>query len=90
MGTAAEHAVESLRRTLIAGELKPGERVRQEEIAARLGLSLAPVREALAVLEQEGQLTYQPRRGYFVTELDLADLREIYELRRLVEGRAAR
>jgi DNA-binding GntR family transcriptional regulator len=75
---------------LIAGELKPGERVRQEEIAARLGLSLAPVREALAVLEQEGQLAYQPRRGYFVTELDLADLREIYGLRRLVEGRAAR
>lgn len=90
MGTAAQHAVESLRRTLIAGGLKPGERVRQEEIAARLGLSLAPVREALAVLEQEGQLTYQPRRGYFVTELDLDDLREIYDLRRLVEGRAAR
>jgi DNA-binding GntR family transcriptional regulator len=42
------------------------------------------------VLEQEGQLTYQPRRGYFVTELDLDDLREIYDLRRLVEGRAAR
>jgi DNA-binding GntR family transcriptional regulator len=75
---------------LIAGELKPGERVRQEEIAERLGLSLAPVREALAVLEQEGQLTYQPRRGYFVTELDLADLREIYGLRQVVEGRAAR
>jgi DNA-binding GntR family transcriptional regulator len=90
LGTAAEHAVESLRRTLIAGELKPGERVRQEEIAERLGLSLAPVREALAVLEQEGQLTYQPRRGYFVTELDLADLREIYGLRQVVEGRAAR
>jgi DNA-binding GntR family transcriptional regulator len=64
--------------------------VRQEEIAERLGLSLAPVREALATLEQEGQLTYRPRRGYFVTELDLDDLREIYDLRRLVEGRAAR
>jgi len=48
------------------------------------------VREALAVLEQEGQLAYRPRRGYFVTELDLDDLREIYDLRRLVEGRAAR
>jgi DNA-binding GntR family transcriptional regulator len=90
LGTAAQHAVESLRHTFIAGELKPGEKVRQEEIAERLGLSLAPVREALAVLEQEGQLTYRPRRGYFVTELDLDDLREIYDLRRLVEGRAAR
>jgi DNA-binding GntR family transcriptional regulator len=90
LGTAAQHAVESLRHTFIAGDLKPGERVRQEEIAERLGLSLAPVREALAVLEQEGQLTYRPRRGYFVTELDLDDLHEIYDLRRLVEGRAAR
>lgn len=42
------------------------------------------------MLEREGQLTYRPRRGYFVTELDLGDLREIYDLRRLVEGRAAR
>ncbi len=90
MGTAAQHAVESLRHTFIAGDLKPGERVRQEEIAERLGVSLAPVREALAVLEQEGQLTYLPRRGYFVTEASLDDLREIYDLRRLVEARAAR
>jgi DNA-binding GntR family transcriptional regulator len=90
LGTAAQHAIESLRHTFIAGDLKPGERVRQEEIAERLGLSLAPVREALAVLEQEGQLTYLPRRGYFVTELSIDDLREIYDLRRLVEARAAR
>lgn len=89
-GTTAQHAVEWLRRAIVAGELRPGERVRQDEVAARLGVSLAPVREALAVLEQEGQVTYRPRRGYAVTELDLADLREIYELRRLLEGGAAR
>ncbi len=88
--TTAQHAVESLRRAIVAGELRPGDRVRQDEVAARLGVSLAPVREALAVLEQEGQVTYRPRRGYVVTELDLADLREIYELRRLLEGVAAR
>jgi DNA-binding GntR family transcriptional regulator len=89
-GTAAQHALEELRRAIVAGELRPGQRVGQEEIAERLGLSLAPVREALAALEQEGQLTYKPRRGYFVTELRLEDLREIYELRTLLEGRAAR
>jgi DNA-binding GntR family transcriptional regulator len=89
-GTAAQHALEELRRAIVAGELRPGQRVGQEEIAARLGVSLAPVREALAALEQEGQLTYRPRRGYFVTELRLEDLREIYELRTLLEGRAAR
>ena len=89
-GTAAQHALEELRRAIVAGELRPGQRVGQEEIADRLGVSLAPVREALAALEQEGQLTYKPRRGYFVTELRLEDLREIYELRTLLEGRAAR
>lgn len=90
MGTAAQHVIESLRRTFVAGELKPGARVRQEEIAERLGVSLAPVRETLTVLEQEGQLPYRLRRGYFVTELDLDDLHEIFDLRRLVAGRAAR
>jgi DNA-binding GntR family transcriptional regulator len=89
-GTTAQHAVEGLRRAIIAGDLSPGDRVRQEEIAERLGVSLAPVREALAVLEQEGQVTYLPRRGYFVTELDVGDMREIYELRELLEERAAR
>jgi DNA-binding GntR family transcriptional regulator len=89
-GTTAQHALESLRRAIVAGELRPGERVRQDEVAERLGVSLAPIREALAVLEQEGQVTYRPRRGYVVTELDLADLREIYELRQLLEDRAAR
>ena len=84
-GTTAQHAVESLRRAIVAGELRPG-----DEVAERLGVSLAPIREALAVLEQEGQVTYRPRRGYVVTELDLADLRELYELRELLEERAAR
>jgi DNA-binding GntR family transcriptional regulator len=88
--TAARHALEGLRRAIVAGQLRPGERIGQEELADRLGVSLAPVREALAALEQEGQLTYRPRRGYFVTELRLGDLEEIYALRALLEGRAAR
>ncbi len=62
----------------------------QEEVAERLGVSIAPVREALRVLEQEGQVTYQPRHGYFVTELRAEDLEEIYELRQILEERAAR
>jgi DNA-binding GntR family transcriptional regulator len=89
-GTIAQHAVEGLRRALISGDLAPGDRIGQEQIADSLGVSLAPVREALAVLEQEGQVTYLPRRGYFVTELDVEDLREIYGLRALLEERAVR
>jgi DNA-binding GntR family transcriptional regulator len=90
LGTAQQHAVDWLRRAIVVGELRPGQRVIQEDVAEQIGLSLAPVREALRVLEQEGQVTYRPRRGYFVTELRVEDLEEIYELRRVLEGRAAR
>jgi DNA-binding GntR family transcriptional regulator len=89
-GTAQQHATEALRALIVRGELRPGQRVNQEDLAAQLGLSVAPVREALRVLEHEGQLTYLPRRGYFVTELRFADLQEIYELRAMLEARAAR
>jgi DNA-binding GntR family transcriptional regulator len=89
-GTTQEHALEWLRRAIVAGELRPGGRVQQDEVARRIGVSVAPVREALRVLEQEGQLTYLPRRGYFVTELRIDDLEEIYELRQVLEERAAR
>jgi DNA-binding GntR family transcriptional regulator len=88
--TAQQHAVESLRAMIVSGALRPGQRVNQDQVAEHVGLSVAPVREALRVLEQEGQVSYRPRRGYFVTQLRIEDLEEIYELRRLLEDRAAR
>jgi DNA-binding GntR family transcriptional regulator len=90
LGTAQQHALEWLRRAIVSGELGPRQRVNQEDVAERIGLSVAPVREALRALEQEGQVTYLPRRGYFVTELRMADLEEIYGLRRVLEENAAR
>jgi DNA-binding GntR family transcriptional regulator len=48
------------------------------------------VREALRTLEREGQVTYLPRRGYFTTAVEIDDLKESYELRAIVEARAAR
>jgi DNA-binding GntR family transcriptional regulator len=89
-GTTSQHALEGLRRAIVYGQLRPGNRIREEEIAQTLGVSLAPIREALAVLEEEGQVTYLRRRGYFVTELRVADLEEIYQLCKLLEDRAAR
>ena len=88
--TTAQHALDALRRAIVAGDLRPGGRVGQDEFASQLGVSIAPVREALRILEQEGQVTYLPRRGYFVTALEIADLEEIYSLRALIEDRAAR
>jgi DNA-binding GntR family transcriptional regulator len=90
LSTTPEHALDALRRAIVSGELRPGQRVGQEEVAELLGVSIAPVREALRVLEQEGQVTHFPRRGYFVTRLRIEDLEEIYALRRLLEERAAR
>jgi DNA-binding GntR family transcriptional regulator len=89
-GTTAQHALDGLRRAIVGGDLRPGQRVRQEEVAETLGVSVAPVREALRVLEQEGQVVYRPRRGYFITELRAADLMEIYALRQVLEERAVR
>jgi DNA-binding GntR family transcriptional regulator len=88
--TTAQHALDALRRAIVAGELRPGARVGQDEFAKAVGVSIAPVREALRILEQEGQVTYLPRRGYFVTALEIADLEEIYGLRAVLESRAAR
>ncbi|WP_210491278.1 GntR family transcriptional regulator [Patulibacter sp. SYSU D01012] len=89
-GTTQQHAVQWLRHAIVTGALRPGGRVNQESVAEEIGVSVAPVREALRVLEQEGQVTYLPRRGYFVTELRIADLEEIYALRALLEARVAR
>jgi DNA-binding GntR family transcriptional regulator len=88
--TTPQHALDWLRAAIVSGDLRPGRRIAQEDVAERIGISVAPVREALRVLEQEGQVTYLPRRGYFVTELRIADLEEIYALRRVLEARAAR
>jgi len=88
--TTAQHALDALRGAIVAGALRPGARIGQEEFAQQLGVSIAPVREALRILEQEGQVTYLPRRGYFVTALEIGDLEEIYGLRGVLEGRAAR
>jgi len=90
VGTASERAAAALRSAILEGELRPGQRVNQEGWAARVGVSPIPVREALRVLAGEGLVTYRPRRGYVVTELDLAELEEVYRLRGTLEGEALR
>jgi DNA-binding GntR family transcriptional regulator len=61
--TTAEHALDWLRRAVVGGQLEPGQHVIQEDVVEQLGISIAPVREALRILEQEGQVTYKRRRG---------------------------
>jgi DNA-binding GntR family transcriptional regulator len=90
IATVGETVAAALRTAIAARELRPGDRVRQEEIARRFGVSVIPVREALRVLEGEGQVTYRPRQGYVVAELDLGALAEVYRLRELLEDEAVR
>jgi DNA-binding GntR family transcriptional regulator len=88
--TAQEAVLAEIRRAIVSGELKPGQPIRQEVVAERLGVSRVPVREALKILQGEGQVEYQPHHGYSVTRLDLEDLREVYRIRQLLETEAAR
>jgi DNA-binding GntR family transcriptional regulator len=88
--TAQDRAAAALRAAILEGELRPGQRVNQETWAARAGVSAIPVREALRALAGEGLVEYRPRRGYAVTELDLADLEDVYALRRTLESEALR
>jgi DNA-binding GntR family transcriptional regulator len=79
-----------IRSLIFNGELRQGDRMRQDEIARQLGVSRIPVREAIIALDREGWLTIAPHRGAFVHGLDEDALRDHYELLGLVYGLAAR
>ncbi len=74
-----------LRTSIVEGIYPPGHRLVQEELADRFGVSRIPLREAIRTLAGEGLLRSVPGRGTFVTALDLDEIDEIYDLRRLVE-----
>lgn len=87
--TLREQIADSLRAALVKGELKPGQRVQEVEIAAQYKTSRTPVREALRQLESEGFVHIRPRRGAVVTPITARDIREFYDLKGLLEGYAA-
>jgi DNA-binding GntR family transcriptional regulator len=86
--TAQEAVLAELRRFIATGTLHPGQKIVQDALAAELGVSRVPLREALKILEGEGQVTYAARRGYSVTELSLSDLIEVYRIREILEAEA--
>ena len=73
--------VTSIRRAVVTGDLKPGDKLREVALAASLGVSRATLREALGLLVQEGLLVQQPYRGFSVTSLDPGALRDIARTR---------
>src|SRR5690349_1633896 len=88
--TSAVRVHGELRSAILEGRLSPGERLRAEAVAERLGTSRTPVREALLMLEREGLVVVEPHRGAIVRAFDAADLLDLYEVRELIEPHAAR
>ncbi len=79
-----------LREAILAGALKGGQPLRQEDLATKFRLSRGPVREALRQLEGEGLITFSPHRGAVVSELSLAEVQEICDIRIALETAALR
>jgi DNA-binding GntR family transcriptional regulator len=73
-----------------SGALAPGARLRETDLADRLGISRTPVREAIRQLEADGLVTHLPRLGATIRSLDYAEVIELYEMRAVLEGTAAR
>jgi DNA-binding GntR family transcriptional regulator len=86
----ADLAYERLTEALLSGELSPGDRLVQDVLALRLGISRTPLREAFQRMEREGTIRAAEGRGYVVPELTRADIGHLYEVREAVEGQAAR
>lgn len=76
-----DRTVKRLEDMIIKGKLLPGQQVKEQEIADRLGVSRPPVREAFKLLEADGLVRREPRRGVFVAALNDADIWEIYTLK---------
>ncbi|MCL3883159.1 GntR family transcriptional regulator [Marivita sp. GX14005] len=72
------------------GVLNPGDRLRETELAERLGVSRTPVREAIRQMEADGIVTHVPRQGASIRTLDYAEVMDLYEMRAVLEGTAAR
>jgi DNA-binding GntR family transcriptional regulator len=85
----ADRAYEVIRGRLVMLDIRPGEPINDDRLAADLGLGRTPVREALKRLEQERLVVAYPRRGTFATSVDMTDLANISEIRKQLEPTAA-
>ena len=85
-----ELATVRLRHEILSGSLEPGERLIEEQLTQRFGISRAPLREALRLLGQQGLVEHLPRRGVRVAELSAGDVDELFGLRDVLERHAVR
>lgn len=88
--TIAEQVYERLRAAIVNGHLKPGDRLLEEELAERMGVSRTPIREAFRRLELERLITTKSHRGAVVTKFSFEEASEFYEARAVLEGYVSR
>jgi DNA-binding GntR family transcriptional regulator len=89
-GSRSEHVYRRLRDAIQQGDFKSGRRVMEIEVADWLKVSRTPVRDAIRRLEAEGMLQHEPRNGLVVARLDRQAVMELYVMREVLEGTAAR
>src|SRR5688500_14639720 len=82
----SDEVVAHLRDRIMSGGLRPGERIRLEEVAEQLGVSITPVREALLTLRGYDMVELQPRRGYVVAPLSRQDIVDVFQLQAHIAG----
>jgi DNA-binding GntR family transcriptional regulator len=85
----ADEVATHLRGLIMSGRLRPGERVRLEEVAEQLGVSITPVREALLTLRGEDMVELEPRKGYVVAPLSKQDIVDVFTLQGDIAGELA-
>jgi len=83
--TSKTRIYRDLRRSIIMGHCKPGERLDVEQLAKHYATSVTPLRDALQMLSHEGLVTIKPRSGYFVARITLKELRDMLDLRKILE-----
>ena len=88
--TKRAYAVQAVRQAILDGLYAPGERLREERLAADLDIRPTPIREALLILEAQGLVKIWPRRGATVVELTRDDIVDIYRIRNVLEPFATR
>ncbi|MFZ3589985.1 GntR family transcriptional regulator [Bacillus sp. DJP31] len=88
--TLSDDVATLIRKMILNGTLKPGERINQVQLAEQMEISRGPLREALRLLQNEGLVKHETNKGAFVTTLSQQDVYEIYTLRALLEGEAAK
>lgn len=87
-GTKKDYVVETIRTSILVGDILPGTRITEQQIKDSLKISSSPIREAFHQLEAEGLLTRNPHVGTKVTEMDIEDARELYSIQALLQGTA--